>query len=661
MGDFPMMTERGTFIINGTERVVVSQLVRSPGVYFSRELDKTTDKDVYIAKIIPSRGAWLEFDVDKKDTVGVRIDRKRRQNVTVLLKALGWSADEILELFDHAESIKNTLEKDHVETPEEALEDIYRKLRPGEPPTAESARTLLENLFFNHKRYDLARVGRYKVNKKLEAAQGVLQTQLKARAKQLAELDNPDKKGWDQPKFRVWSELQKDEQGENGPKYKGILSYEDMLRTVRYLVKLHAGEEGYEPDDIDHFGNRRLRSVGELIQNQIRIGLSRMERVVRERMTTQDVEAITPQTLINIRPVVASIKEFFGTSQLSQFMDQTNPLAGPDPQAPAVGAGAGRALARARGVRGPGRAPLALRPDVPDRDAGGSEHRPDRLALDVRAHQPVRVHRDPVPPGDGRQGHRQGGLPLGRRGGPARHRAGQRADQARRRLRQPDRPGPPQGRRGRLGRARRGRLHGRLAQADHLGRGGPDPVPRARRRQPGPHGRQHAASGRAPAPFGGPDRRDRRRVPRRRRRRGRGPGRGGRGRRGRLGRRHRGPRADRLDEDLQAPEVPPVQPGHVAQPEAAGQRGRQGRPQPGDRRRAVHGGGRARARPQPDRRVHAVGGPQLRGRDHHLRSGWSRTTSSPRSTSRSTRSTPATPSSGPRRSPATSPTCPRRS
>jgi DNA-directed RNA polymerase subunit beta len=328
MGDFPMMTERGTFIINGTERVVVSQLVRSPGVYFSRELDKTSDKDVFVAKIIPSRGAWLEFDVDKKDTVGVRIDRKRRQNVTVLLKALGWSEEEILQLFDNARSIKNTLEKDHVQTPEEALEDIYRKLRPGEPPTAESARTLLENLFFNPKRYDLARVGRYKVNKKLEAAQGVLLSQLKARGKQLAELDNPDKKGWDQPRFRVWAELQKDEQGDGGPKYKGILSYEDMLRTVRYLVRLHAGEEGFEPDDIDHFGNRRIRSVGELIQNQIRIGLSRMERVVRERMTTQDVEAITPQTLINIRPVVASIKEFFGTSQLSQFMDQTNPLAG---------------------------------------------------------------------------------------------------------------------------------------------------------------------------------------------------------------------------------------------------------------------------------------------------------------------------------------------
>ena len=178
LGDFPMMTDRGTFIINGTERVVVSQLVRSPGVYFSKEPDKTTDKDVFIAKIIPSRGAWLEFDVDKKDTVGVRIDRKRRQNVTVFLKALGFSADEILKLFDGATSIQNTLEKDHFETQEEALEDIYRKLRPGEPPTAESAKTLLENLFFNPKRYDVARVGRHKVDKKLGAAEGVLLKQL---------------------------------------------------------------------------------------------------------------------------------------------------------------------------------------------------------------------------------------------------------------------------------------------------------------------------------------------------------------------------------------------------------------------------------------------------------------------------------------------------
>ena len=327
MGDFPMMTSRGTFIINGTERVVVSQLVRSPGVYFSREPDKTTDKDVYIAKIIPGRGAWLEFDVDKKDTVGVRIDRKRRQYVTTFLKALGWSNEEILKLTNNAPSILATLEKDHTETQVEALEDIYRKLRPGEPPTAESAKTLLENLFFNPKRYDLAKVGRHKIDKKLRRATGELLKQLKAHYKTAGELDNPDKKAHEQFKVRVMSAQTKDEMV-GGPKYKGTLTFEDLLKTVLYVVNLHAREEGYDPDDIDHFGNRRLRSVGELIQNQIRIGLSRMERVVRERMTTQDVEAITPQTLINIRPVVASIKEFFGTSQLSQFMDQTNTLAG---------------------------------------------------------------------------------------------------------------------------------------------------------------------------------------------------------------------------------------------------------------------------------------------------------------------------------------------
>ena len=326
MGNFPMMTDKGTFIINGTERVVVSQLVRSPGVYFDRQLDKTSDKDVYIAKVIPARGAWLEFDVDKRDTVGVRIDRKRRQNVTVLLKALGWTEEEILDLFEGAESIKLTLEKDHFTTPEEALEDIYRKLRPGEPPTAESARNLLENLFFNSKRYDLARVGRYKVDKKLSEAGEVLRRQLKSRFDALKEGDNPDRRDHEQPRWRVFSQPQASERG--GPKEKTILTYEDIVKTVGYLVRLHAGEDGFEVDDIDHFGNRRLRSVGELIQNQVRIGLSRMERVVRERMTTQDVEAITPQTLINIRPVVGAIKEFFGTSQLSQFMDQTNPLAG---------------------------------------------------------------------------------------------------------------------------------------------------------------------------------------------------------------------------------------------------------------------------------------------------------------------------------------------
>ena len=289
MGDFPMMTGKGTFIINGTERVVVSQLVRSPGVYFDRSVDKTSDKDIYACKVIPARGAWLEFETDKRDTVGVRVDRKRRQYVTVLLKALGFGDDnEILELFEGAESIAATLEKDTIETQEEALIDVYRKLRPGEPPTVESARSLIENLFFNPKRYDLARVGRYKVNRKL---------QFESTEEAITEMGS-------------------------------VLRKEDILETIRYLVKLHAGDPDYETDDIDHFGNRRVRPVGELIQNQIRVGLSRMERVVKERMTTQDVEAITPQTLINIRPVVASIKEFFGSSQLSQFMDQTNPLTG---------------------------------------------------------------------------------------------------------------------------------------------------------------------------------------------------------------------------------------------------------------------------------------------------------------------------------------------
>src|SRR5919107_4036001 len=282
MGDFPMMTPKGTFVINGTERVVVSQLVRSPGVYFSKEPDKTSDRDLSSVKVIPSRGAWLEFDIDKRDTVGVRIDRKRRQAVTVLLKAIGWSAERIREKFGWSELMMITLEKDHIASQDEALLDIYRKLRPGEPPTRENAQTLLDNLFFNPKRYEVSKVGRYKFNKKLE-------------------LDVPITTG--------------------------TLTEDDIVATVEYLCRLHAGEEGYEADDIDHFGNRRLRTVGELIQNQVRVGLSRMERVVRERMTTQDVEAITPQTLINIRPVVAAIKEFFGTSQLSQFMDQTNPLA----------------------------------------------------------------------------------------------------------------------------------------------------------------------------------------------------------------------------------------------------------------------------------------------------------------------------------------------
>ena len=292
IGNFPLMTDKGTFIISGTERVVVSQLVRSPGVYFEQSPDKTSDKDVFTCKVIPSRGAWLEFEIDKRDQVGVRLDRKRKQNVTVLLKALGWTEDRILEQFGQYESMCMTLERDHVTTQDEALLDIYRKLRPGEPPAREAAEQLLNNYYFSPKRYDLAKVGRYKINQKL---------------------------------------------GLSLPFDTQVLTIDDIVAAIDYVCALHEGRTELgradapalivESDDIDHFGNRRLRTVGELIQNQLRTGLGRMERVVRDRMTTQDIEAITPSTLINIRPVTAALKEFFGTSQLSQFMDQNNPLA----------------------------------------------------------------------------------------------------------------------------------------------------------------------------------------------------------------------------------------------------------------------------------------------------------------------------------------------
>jgi len=294
IGDFPMMTDKGTFIVNGTERVVVSQLVRSPGVYFDQTIDKSTERPLHSVKVIPSRGAWLEFDVDKRDTVGVRIDRKRRQPVTVLLKALGWTTEQIVERFGFSEIMMSTLENDGVANMDEALLEIYRKQRPGEQPTRDLAQSLLENSFFRPKRYDLAKVGRYKFNRKLGL----------------------------------------------GGDHDGLmtLTEEDIATTIEYLVRLHVGETSMtsptgeiipvETDDIDHFGNRRLRTVGELIQNQVRVGLSRMERVVRERMTTQDAESITPTSLINVRPVSAAIREFFGSSQLSQFMDLNNSLSG---------------------------------------------------------------------------------------------------------------------------------------------------------------------------------------------------------------------------------------------------------------------------------------------------------------------------------------------
>ena len=283
MGDFPLMTERGTFIINGTERVVVSQLVRSPGVYFSAEMDNGVQ--VHHVQFIPARGAWLEFEVDKHGHLVVSIDRKRRQSATVLLRALGIaeSDDELMNLLGDSDVVRSTLERDVATTREDALIEIYRRQHPGEPPTVDSARLLIDGLYFNSQRYDLARVGRYKINKKLGL-----------------DIDSDEK----------------------------VLTADDIICALRYLIALHEGDATKKLDDIDHFGNRRVRTVGELVQNQFRIGMSRMERVIRERMASQDADDITPQSLINIRPIVAAIKEFYGSSQLSQFMDQSNPLAG---------------------------------------------------------------------------------------------------------------------------------------------------------------------------------------------------------------------------------------------------------------------------------------------------------------------------------------------
>ena len=388
MGDLPLMTENGTFIINGAERVVVSQLVRSPGVYFVEEIDKT-GKRLYSSTLIPNRGAWLEYESDSNDIVYVRVDRTRKVPITTLMRALGiQSNSEIVEILGESEQILGTLEKDSTTDQEEALIEIYKKLRPGEPPTIDSARTLIMNLFFDSRRYDLAKVGRYKFNKKLalynriydrKAANDIFDLEtgeiLVSQGEKISRdkaieiensginvvdilLDDGTKvrvlgnkfvsvKAFDLPfslddiglKEKVYyplfkelietyedaeelKEAIKDRIKELSPKH---ITVDDIVASINYELNLFHGIGNV--DDIDHLGNRRLRSVGELLQNQFRIGLARMERVVRERMTIQDIDVATPQDLINIRPVVASIKEFFGSSQLSQFMDQTNPLA----------------------------------------------------------------------------------------------------------------------------------------------------------------------------------------------------------------------------------------------------------------------------------------------------------------------------------------------
>ena len=386
MGDFPLMTENGTFVINGAERVVVSQLVRSPGIYFSRKLDKT-GKNLYSATVIPNRGAWLEYETDSNDVMYVRIDRTRKLPITVILRALGYGTDlAISELLGEDDRILATIQKDNAKTTDEGLIEIYKRLRPGEPPTVESATTLLNNLFFDPKRYDLAKFGRFKFNKKLSissrimghrSAEKIINPETgeiiieedevidREKAKEIQNaginsiyLNIEGKKvrvigngtvdlgafvGFDTSDMGITEKvclgplkkLMEENESEKDLK-KAILdnvdklvpkhiTVEDIIASINYLI--HLNYDIGSDDDIDHLGNRRLRCVGELLQNQFRIGLSRMERVVRERMTIQDIDIVTPQALINIRPVAASIKEFFGSSQLSQFMDQTNPLA----------------------------------------------------------------------------------------------------------------------------------------------------------------------------------------------------------------------------------------------------------------------------------------------------------------------------------------------
>jgi DNA-directed RNA polymerase subunit beta len=365
MGDFPLMTETGTFVINGAERVIVSQLVRSPSVYYSGKLDKN-GKRGFSATVIPNRGAWLEYETDAKDVVYVRIDRTRKLPVTVLLRALGFGSDqEIIDLIGDNEYIRNTLEKDNTESTDKALLEIYERLRPGEPPTVENAKSLLVSRFFDPKRYDLANVGRYKINKKLHIKNRLFNQRL---AETLVDPETGeiiaekgtmlDRRNLD----RIIPNLENNIGFRTAAPSGGVVEDEVLLQSIKVYAPNEDGEKeiniignayveeavkniapsdiiasiGYffnllhgvgDTDDIDHLGNRRLRSVGELLQNQFRIGLSRMERVVRERMSIQDTNTITPQQLINIRPVIASIKEFFGSSQLSQFMDQTNPLA----------------------------------------------------------------------------------------------------------------------------------------------------------------------------------------------------------------------------------------------------------------------------------------------------------------------------------------------
>ena len=352
MGDFPLMTEAGTFIINGAERVIVSQLVRSPGAYYSYEIDQS-GKKLFSATLIPNRGAWLEMESDSNDIAWVRVDRTRKLPLTIPLRAVGYETDSsILEVMGDSAPLRNTLDKDTTKSRDEALVEIYKRLRPGEPPTVESAKNLFESLFFESRRYDLATVGRYRLNKKFSLRRRIINTYAtfdvfhpvtghlliragdyidRTIAQMLADMgvNEIDVTTQDGQVVHVVGNGFKDTPEEELSKVK-TLTKDDVVAAVNYFFGLYKGIGTI--DDIDHLGNRRVRTVGELLQNQFRVVLTRMERVVRERMTIQDIDIITPQALINVRPVVGAIKEFFGSSQLSQFMEQTNPLTELDSQ-----------------------------------------------------------------------------------------------------------------------------------------------------------------------------------------------------------------------------------------------------------------------------------------------------------------------------------------
>ena len=572
IGELPLMTERGTFIINGAERVIVNQIVRSPGVYFKDEQDKNGRK-TFNASLIPNRGAWLKFETDKNDLLHVRVDKTRKINAHVLMRAIGLSDNDVLDKLRHPEYYQKSIEasnEEGISSEDQALLELYKKLRPGEPPSVSGGQQLLHSRFFDPKRYDLGRVGRYKINKKLR-------------------LTIPDA-------VRT-------------------LTAEDVLSTIDYLINLELDVGGACLDDIDHLGNRRVRSVGELLQNQVRVGLNRLERIIKERMTVGETESLTPAQLVNPKPLVAAVKEFFGSSQLSQFMDQTNPLAELTHKRRISALGPGgltreRAGFAVRDIHPShyGRICPIETPEGPNAGLIGSlatharvnEYgfietpfwrvengivikQGDPLYLSADLEDECRVAPGDVPTdADGRITARSGACPL-----------------------------PPGLREGA---PRAGGLRAALAGAGDLGGHLADPLPGARRRQPGPDGLQHAAPGGAPAAAGASAGGHRSGNPGGPRLRHGADHQGERHGRLRGCHRHRHPRRAGPGPHPLPAEVPALQPGHLPQPAADRPPGGSGDRRPGAGQRFGLRGRRDRPGPERADRLHALGGLQLRGR-----------------------------------------------